>query len=228
MSISVNPVIGFNFLSSLSSVFGESLTLTAASGATRNDTDGLVLTAGGAVASAAAPVALQLALPITLMARVVRVANGSAGDTGFGLDDGSEQTWRAAFEHRGTGAGWRLRYDSNGTLATLTTSDTPVNPQTVTYFLQFTASAITAWTDTTQVGNSAASRSSPLYGGSPTLYLGRATFGANVTHFAMWNAVLTADDRTELVADPMAYVSSSGPSAAAIAQYRRHQLLEAI
>ena len=210
MSTSVAPIIGFNFLSSLASVFGESLTLSLFNSATRNNTDGLVLTAANSRASAAAPAALQLALPITLMARVVRVANGSSGTAGFGLDDSADDTWRAAFEHRGTGAGWRLRYNNNGTLVTLTTSDTPVNPQTVTYFLEFTSAAVTAYTDTTQVGTSAASRSSPLYGASPSLYLGRATFGAYVTHFAMWNDVLTGADRTALVADPLAYLPT-GP-----------------
>jgi hypothetical protein len=215
MSISVNPVVGFDFLSSLTSVYGESITLSLENSATRDNTDGLQLSGSNRRAVATAPSALLTTFPITIMARVSRIAAGTGGECGFGVNNNASASWQYAMEHRGTAAGWRLRGLNGGTLVTLTTSDTPVNPQTVTYFLEFTTSAFSAWTDTTSVGVSTASRSSPTYGGTPRLYVGAdpgtsGNLGANVTHFAMWNDVLTGADRTALVADPMAYMAS-GP-----------------
>jgi hypothetical protein len=229
---SIAPIVGFNFLSSLTSVYGESITLSLeGSGAARDNTDGLQLSGSGRRAIATAPASVKINAPITLMVRVVRVAAGTtASGAGVGL---ATSVARYAWEHRTTSSNTRARYDNNGTPAELGgTSSIPDNPSTITYFHEFTSSAIQFWMDTTNRLNSVASRGNPIYTVDDVLYFGSepgssGNLGANITHAAIFDGVLTADDRTELVADPLAYLAT-GPSAAAIAQYRRHQLLEAI
>jgi hypothetical protein len=230
MSISVDPIVGFNFLSSLTSVFGESITLSLeGTGAARDNTDGLQLSGSGRRAIVTAPSAIKINAPITLMVRAVRVAAGTTGSgAGVGL---ATSVARYAWEHRTTSSNTRARYDNNGTPAELGgTSSIPSNPSTITYFFEFTASAIQFWMDTTNRLNSVASRSNPIYTGSDVLYFGAqpgeasTNLGANITHAAIWGATLTSDDRTALVADPLAYLAS-GPSAAAKAHYRRTHLL---
>lgn len=215
MALSINPIVGFNFLSSESSVYGEAITLTAANSATRNNTDGLVLTGSfGRRFSATAPAAIKINAPITLWARCVRSQNGAAGTSGFGVGGTATDSWRYAHNDRGISNGWRGRYDNNGTLVTVTTSTTPVNPETVNYFLQFTSSAITVWQDTTQKANSSASRNNPSYLSTDVLYFGSPawtndTTPFNITHAAIWNNTLTSQDRTDLVADPLAFLPNT-------------------
>jgi len=49
MPLSTNPVVGFNFLVSVSSVTGTPITLSASNGATQNGTNGLVLSVNQAM-----------------------------------------------------------------------------------------------------------------------------------------------------------------------------------
>lgn len=220
MALSINPVVGFNFLSSVSSVTGTAITLTADNGATQNGTNGLVLSgANGKRWSATAPADIKVNTPITLWARVVRSENGNGGDSGFGVASTTAGVWRYAQNDRGTAAGWRVRYDNNGTGVVGTSSATPVNPQTVHYFLEFTASAISLWQDTTSVLVSTAARSSPAYAGTDLLYFGSPPWSNtedvpyDITHAAIWAGTLTSQDRTDLVADPLAFMPAPPSSA---------------
>jgi hypothetical protein len=226
MPLSTNPVVGFNFLVSVSSVTGTPITLSASNGATQNGTNGLVLSGvNGKRWSATAPDEIKVNTPITLWARVIRSENGSGGESGYGVAGTASQSWRYAQNDRGVNFGWRGRYDNNGTLVTTTSSTLPVNPETVHYFIQFTASAITMWQDTTQVVNSSATRSNPIYTGSDLLYFGSPPWSNtedppwDITHAAIFASTLTSQDRTDLVADPLAFMPAGGSSTPAFGRY---------
>lgn len=216
MALSINPVVGFNFLSSVTSVTGTSITLTAANGATQNGTSGLVLSgANGKRWSATAPADIKINTPITLWARVVRSENGNGGDAGFGVASTTAGVWRYAQNDRGTAAGWRVRYDDNGSGYTGVSSTTPVNPETVHYFLQFTSSSVTLWQDTTSVLTSTVARGNPVYAGTDVLYFGSPPWSSSedvpydITHAAIFAGTLTSQDRTDLVADPLAFMPAA-------------------
>lgn len=203
MSISADPVIGFDFTTSASSIFGEVLTLAATGGATR-DEEGLHLTASDSRWDAVLPAALRLAFPITLMFRVTHAAAGltnafylaarqSGGNCAFGMEN------RGSFPIR-------VRGLNGSTNQALNSSHTPTVPSTVTYFVEYTGGAFRSWANSSAILTSTATRADPVYDETEMLTVGRSTLGAIVSHGAIWNAVLTSDDRDVLIADPLAYL----------------------
>lgn len=211
MSVSIDPVIGFDFTSSASSIFGEALTLTASGGATR-DANGLDLRTSGYIWDADLPAALELTLPITFMVRVNHQATGTT-DSFYLAARQSGGNIAYGMQHRQFSAANRVQGLNATTLVTVNTSYTPA-AGVVTYFVELKAAAYDAWADTTDILTSTAARSNPTYDGTERLVFGRSTLGAYVTHAAIWDGLLTGTDRTDLVADPLAFM----PAAPAVAR----------
>lgn len=217
MSISVNPVVGFNFTTSKDSTYGTSVSLTANSSATR-DANGLDLSASGAYYDAAAPAGLQLTLPITVML-VFRttVANSITADCHHGLTVGASTLTDGAYSIYGRGTSSPRFYTRNNTTGVTFTSTnaTWATGQDHTIFVEYTTAAITyRWASGGAVTTETAStstRSSPNYSGYSQLVFGTTARGSThrIKHYAVWNSTLTAQDRTDLVANPLAYEAAS-------------------
>lgn len=213
MSISVSPIVGFDFTRSKDSTFGEAVSLTANSSATR-DANGLDLSATGAYYDAAAPAALQMALPITIML-VFRttVANSITADCHHGLTTGASTLTAGAYTIYGRGTSSPRFYCRNNTTGVTYTAAaaTWATGQDHTLFIEYTTSAITfRWASggaITTESASSATRATPDYSGFAQLVFGTTARASThrIKHYAIWNAVLTSQDRTDLVANPLAY-----------------------
>lgn len=218
MSISVNPVVGFNFTTSKDSTYGTSVSLTANSGATR-DANGLDLSASGAYYDAAAPAGLQMALPITIML-VFRptVANTITADCHHGLTTGASTLTAGAYSIYGRGTSSPRFYCRNNTTGVTytATAATWATGQDHVIFVEYTTAAITfRWASnggavTTETA-STATRATPDYSGFAQLVFGTTARASThrIKHYAIWNSTLTAQDRTDLVANPLAYEAAS-------------------
>lgn len=214
MSVSVNPIVGFDFTRSKDSTFGTAVSLTANNSATR-DGNGLDLSASGAYYDAAAPAGLQLSLPITIMV-VFRttVANSITADCHHGLTTGAGTATAGAYTFYGRGTSSPRFYCRNNTTGVTytATAATWATGQDHVVFIEYTTAAITfRWASnggavTTETA-STSTRATPDYTGFAQLVFGTTARGSThrIKHYAIWNAALTSQDRTDLVANPLAY-----------------------
>lgn len=209
MSVSVNPVVGWDFTRSLASTYGTAITF-AAFGSTARDGTGLILDSNGKRVTVTAPTEVKLVLPITLMiVHTPYAATLGTDEALFACFEGTTDfPYAYGAQARGASTVRVKTTDNNSTFA-----QTP-SAALSTWFYEFRANGTSAWDGTSSVLSDATSRSDPTYTGSSTLCIGginSTNLGTLVKHAVIWNATLSGADRTALVADPLAYEATSTP-----------------